>query len=48
MARPMGFSAAVDGIMFYHTNSHYTHGPTPLVGWLKPYMMKEILGMLVL
>ena len=40
----MPFQAEVDGILFYHKETHYTHGPTPLIGWLKPFMMKEILG----
>ncbi|XP_037788757.1 snurportin-1-like [Penaeus monodon] len=39
---PLPFS--LDGILFYHKESHYTHGPTPLVGWLKAYMFPEILG----
>ena len=30
--------------MFYHKSAHYHAGMTPLVGWLKPSMMPEILG----
>lgn len=32
-----------DGLLFYHKETHYTSGPTPLVTWLKPYMLAEIL-----
>ncbi|XP_047498749.1 snurportin-1-like isoform X2 [Penaeus chinensis] len=41
---PLPFPVPLDGILFYHKESHYTHGPTPLVGWLKAYMFPEILG----
>uniref|UniRef100_V9KM21 Snurportin-1 n=1 Tax=Callorhinchus milii TaxID=7868 RepID=V9KM21_CALMI len=37
----------VDGLLFYHTQTHYTPGSTPLVGWLKPYMVADILTMSV-
>lgn len=37
----------VDGLLFYHSRTHYTPGSTPLVGWLKPYMVGDILGMSV-
>ncbi|KAK7021309.1 hypothetical protein SK128_003971 [Halocaridina rubra] len=40
----MPFSVDLDGVLFYNRNSHYTHGPTPLVGWLKAFMFPEILG----
>ncbi|KAG7163834.1 Snurportin-1-like [Homarus americanus] len=40
---PLPFSVPLDGVLFYHKESHYTHGPTPLVGWLKAYMFPEIL-----
>lgn len=43
LERP-GFEVELDGILFYHKESYYTHGQTPLVGWLKPYMLQEILG----
>lgn len=33
----------VDGILFYHREGSYTSGDTPLVGWLKPFMLPEIL-----
>ena len=33
----------LDGLLFYHKLTHYTFGPTPLVLWLKAYMMPEIL-----
>ncbi|KAM6351109.1 snurportin-1-like [Alca torda] len=35
----------VDGLLFYHKQTHYTPGSTPLVGWLRPYMVPEILGL---
>lgn len=31
----------VDGILFYHKDYTYRSGQTPLVGWLKPYMVPE-------
>lgn len=34
----------VDGLLFYHRQTHYTPGTTPLVGWLRPYMVSDILG----
>ena len=37
----------VDGLLFFHKRTHYTFGRTPLVGWLKPYMVPEILGVSV-
>lgn len=37
----------VDGLLFYHKQTHYTPGSTPLVGWLKPYMVPDILGFAV-
>ncbi|KAJ8930151.1 hypothetical protein NQ314_017081 [Rhamnusium bicolor] len=30
-----------DGVVFYHKESHYTFGYTPLVGWLASYMLPE-------
>lgn len=35
---------SLDGLLFYHNESHYTAGSTPLVGWLKPHMIPEVLG----
>ncbi|NXN92740.1 SPN1 protein, partial [Rhinopomastus cyanomelas] len=43
----MDFSFEVDGLLFYHKETHYTPGTTPLVGWLRPYMVPEILGLTV-
>ncbi|CAL1544975.1 unnamed protein product [Lymnaea stagnalis] len=37
----------IDGVLFYHKRTHYTFGSTPLVVWLKPYMLQEILGIVV-
>ncbi|KRT84981.1 hypothetical protein AMK59_2393, partial [Oryctes borbonicus] len=31
----------VDGVLFYHKDCPYISGLTPLVGWLKPYMVPE-------
>ncbi|XP_061750585.1 snurportin-1 isoform X1 [Nerophis ophidion] len=38
------YSFSVDGLLFYHRQTHYTPGSTPLVGWLRPYMVGDILG----
>uniref|UniRef100_A0A3Q3AB74 Snurportin-1 n=1 Tax=Kryptolebias marmoratus TaxID=37003 RepID=A0A3Q3AB74_KRYMA len=43
IAKPCSLS--VDGLLFYHRQTHYTPGSTPLVGWLRPYMVSDILGM---
>ncbi|XP_060230413.1 snurportin-1 isoform X3 [Meriones unguiculatus] len=37
----------VDGLLFYHKQTHYSPGSTPLVGWLRPYMVSDILGVVV-
>ncbi|KRY51412.1 Snurportin-1 [Trichinella britovi] len=37
------FTCPVDGFLFYHKQSMYTPGSTPLVGWLKPFMLGDIL-----
>lgn len=34
----------VDGILFYHKEAHYLPGQTPLVTWLLPWMLPEILS----
>ncbi|WAQ99911.1 SPN1-like protein [Mya arenaria] len=34
-----------DGCLFYHRQAHYTFGRSPLVVWLKPYMVSEMLGL---
>ncbi|XP_066595337.1 snurportin-1 [Prorops nasuta] len=33
----------LDGILFYHRDGYYAKGRTPLVTWLKPFMLSEIL-----
>ncbi|GFS55354.1 snurportin-1 [Trichonephila inaurata madagascariensis] len=38
------FPSKLDGLLFYHKKTHYTPGSTPLVGWLKGYMVPEMLG----
>uniref|UniRef100_A0ACB8E5G5 Uncharacterized protein n=1 Tax=Sphaerodactylus townsendi TaxID=933632 RepID=A0ACB8E5G5_9SAUR len=40
-------SRQVDGLLFYHRQAHYNPGSTPLVGWLRPYMVSDILGISV-
>ncbi|XP_030042686.1 snurportin-1 [Microcaecilia unicolor] len=40
----MDFPFEVDGLLFYHKQTHYTPGSTPLVGWLRPYMVTDILS----
>ncbi|CAL4092040.1 unnamed protein product [Meganyctiphanes norvegica] len=47
LAFEMPYEASLDGLLFYHKETHYTHGATPLVGWLKAYMMPEILNVSV-
>jgi len=37
----------LDGLLFYHKRTHYTFGQSPLVVWLKAYMLPEILGISV-
>lgn len=34
---------ALDGLLFYHKESSYVHGTTPLVGWTLAFMVPEIL-----
>ncbi|CAK9800253.1 SNUPN [Anthophora plagiata] len=34
----------LDGLLFYHRDGKYTKGRTPLVTWLKPFMLPEVLG----
>lgn len=34
----------LDGLLFYHKDSSYVHGTTPLVGWLFSFMVNETLG----
>jgi len=39
-----GFEFELDGLLFHYNEALYTPGQTPLVGWLKPWMVKEILS----
>ncbi|CAG2112616.1 unnamed protein product [Medioppia subpectinata] len=41
---PKQFSSPVDGLLFYHKRCHYTSGVTPLVNWLKPHMLSDVLN----
>ncbi|XP_023951172.2 snurportin-1, partial [Bicyclus anynana] len=36
-------SPPLDGLLFYHKRAHYVAGETPLVGWLFPYMLPEVI-----
>ncbi|KAI4498930.1 hypothetical protein M0802_006105 [Mischocyttarus mexicanus] len=36
--------APLDGLLFYHREGLYTKGQTPLVTWLKSFMLPEMLG----
>ncbi|XP_030639153.1 snurportin-1 [Chanos chanos] len=44
LALAQDYPFSVDGLLFYHRQTHYTPGTTPLVGWLRPYMVADILG----
>lgn len=33
----------LDGLLFYHKQGFYTPKVSPLVGWLKPFMIPEVL-----
>lgn len=37
----------LDGLLFYHRDGQYTKGRTPLVTWLKSFMLSEVLGISV-
>ncbi|XP_054706628.1 snurportin-1-like [Uloborus diversus] len=41
---PLPFDCKLDGLLFFHKRSHYLCGTSPLVTWLKPYMVPEILS----
>lgn len=38
----------LDGLLFYHKDGQYTKGRTPLVTWLKPFMLHEVLNVPVI
>jgi len=38
------FEDNLDGLLIYHKHVHYIPGYTPLVGWLKGYMVPELLS----
>ncbi|KAL7636483.1 UNVERIFIED_CONTAM: hypothetical protein RMT77_013258 [Armadillidium vulgare] len=46
-SNPLLEKTSLDGILFYNKFTHYTHGPTPLVCWLKAFMFPEVLGVKV-
>lgn len=35
----------LDGLLFFHKEGHYSSGKSPLVTWLKPFMLNEVLGL---
>ena len=37
----------LDGLLFYHKLGFYTPNVTPLVVWLKPFMLPEVLNVRV-
>lgn len=39
---------ALDGLLFYHKESSYVRGTTPLVGWLLPFMLPELMSSITL
>ncbi|XP_015929325.2 snurportin-1 isoform X1 [Parasteatoda tepidariorum] len=41
---PLPFPSKLDGLLFYHRKTHYISATTPLVGWLKAYMVPEMLN----
>ncbi|CDW57614.1 snurportin 1 [Trichuris trichiura] len=41
------FPGRLDGLLFYHRSCLYESGETPLVGWLKPFMLNDVLGVMV-
>lgn len=41
------FEDKLDGLLIYHKNVHYMPGKTPLVGWLKGYMVPELINIQV-
>lgn len=43
----MPFQDKLDGLLIYHKQVHYMPGYTPLVGWLKGYMVPELLNIQV-
>jgi len=44
---PMPFNDRLDGLLVYHRQVHYMPGKTPLVGWIKGYMVPELLDIQV-
>ncbi|VDK43455.1 unnamed protein product [Anisakis simplex] len=38
------FEFELDGVLFYYAGALYRPGQSPLVGWLKPWMLPEILS----
>lgn len=41
---PFPYQGGVDGLLFFHKQGHYTPGISPLVIWLKTYMVPEVFG----
>lgn len=38
------FKTDLDGVLFFHKEGHYILGATPIVTWLKPFMIPEVFG----
>jgi snurportin-1 len=47
MDGPPPFPNVMDGVLFYHREAHYNAGSCPLVVWLLPFMLPEVLGVSV-
>ncbi|CAJ0945580.1 unnamed protein product, partial [Mesorhabditis belari] len=41
------FPFTLDGLLFYYSEVHYIAGQNPLVGWLKPFMLPDVLNVKV-
>lgn len=44
LQNPLPFNQQLDGLLFYHKSAQYLPGRTPLVTWLKGYMVPELLN----
>uniref|UniRef100_A0AC34FMB8 Snurportin-1 n=1 Tax=Panagrolaimus sp. ES5 TaxID=591445 RepID=A0AC34FMB8_9BILA len=42
MSEPLGYE--ISGLLFYNNDGWYTSGYTPLVGWLEPWMLPEVIN----
>ena len=44
LQQPWTLSAPLDGLLFYPKDAPYSPGSCPLVGWLKPFMLPQLLA----